>query len=128
MRRFPFLVLLALFIRPLPAAGQQDKPVYVDDSPRAWELFLRARDQASDNLGEAVRLYQELLDDYGEKLLPVREATPDHFVAVRARVLTELSGNQGLLDRYRIAETAEATRLLDGGRLRRLASWITRLV
>ena len=44
MRRFPILLLLsavsALLIRPLPAAGQQDNPVYVDDSPRAWELFL----------------------------------------------------------------------------------------
>ena len=71
MRRFPILLLLsavsALLIRPLPAAGQQDNPVYVDDSPRAWELFLLARDQAADNVGEAVRLYQELLDDYGEK-------------------------------------------------------------
>ena len=133
MRRFPVthhryhssgLLLIAvglLFSGPSTASGQQDNPVYVDDSPRAWELFLMARDQATDNVGEAVRLYQELLDDYGEKLLPVTQTTPDHFVAVRARVLTELSGNPALLERYRITETAEAGRLLDRGRLRQLA-------
>ena len=110
-----------LLIGPGGAAGQQDNPVYVDDSPRAWELFLMAHDQAADNLGEAVRLYQELLDDYGLKLLPVAATTPDHLVSVRARVLEELAGNRALLDRYRITETAEAGRLLEGGHLDRLA-------
>ena len=124
--RYPSLGLLliavaSLLLEPPAASGQPDNPVYVDDSPRAWELFLMARDQATDNVGEAVRLYQELLDDYGEKLLPVTETATDHFVAVRGRVLTELSGNQALLERYRITETAEAGRLLEGGRLRRLA-------
>jgi len=116
------LIAVSALLSGSPAAsGQQDNPVYVDDSPRAWELFRMARDQAADNVGEAVRLYQELLDDYGQKLLPVTETAPDHFVAVRARVLSELSGNQALLDRYRNTETAEARRLLERGRLRLLA-------
>ena len=38
------------------AAAQPENPVYVDDSPRAWELFQLAREQAADNQGESVRL------------------------------------------------------------------------
>ncbi len=103
------------------ATAQQGNPVYVDDSPRAWELFRTAQDQVKDNLGESVRLYQELLDDYGMKLLPINELAADHFTAVRARVLAELTGNDALLKRYRMAQTAEATRLLESGQLERLA-------
>jgi outer membrane protein assembly factor BamB len=103
------------------AAAQQENPVYVDDSPRAWELFRLARDHARDNLGESVRLHRELLDDYGMKLLPVNEAVGDHFVAVRARVLAELRGSERLLERFRLTETAEARRLLDAGQWRRVA-------
>jgi hypothetical protein len=50
------------------AVAQQENPVYVDDSPRAWELFQLARDQARANLSEAARLYQELLDDYARTI------------------------------------------------------------
>jgi outer membrane protein assembly factor BamB len=103
------------------AAAQPDNPVYVDDSPRAWELFRQAREQAKDNIGEAVRLYQELLDDYAMKLLPINETSEDHLVAVKARVLAELLGNRRLLERYRLLETGEARRLLESGQLPRLA-------
>ena len=121
--RLPLLLIVAsmLLVGPRAAFGQQENPVYVDDSPRAWELFLLAGDQAADNLGEAVRLYQELLDDYGTKLLPITRAAADHFTSVRGRVLDRLSGNPGLLNRYRIAEQAEAARLLHGGHLQRVA-------
>lgn len=103
------------------AAAQQENPVYVDDSPRAWELFQLAQDQAKNNAGEAVRLYQELLDDYAMKLLPISELIDDHFFAVRARVLAELAADPQLLQRFRLAATAEAQRLLESGQLRRLA-------
>ncbi|MHC4303008.1 MAG: outer membrane protein assembly factor BamB family protein [Planctomycetota bacterium] len=103
------------------ASAQQENPVYVDDSPRAWELFRMARDQARANLSEAARLYQELLDDYAMKLLPISETSGDHFVAVRARVLTELMGNERLLERFRLTETAEAQRLLESGQWQRVA-------
>ncbi len=121
--RLPLLLIVAsmLIVGPRAAFGQQDNPVYVDDSPRAWELFLLAGDQVADNLSEAVRLYQELLDDYGMNLLPMTRTATDHFTAVRGRVLDKVSGNQRLLQRYRIAQQAEAARLLQGGRLQRLA-------
>jgi outer membrane protein assembly factor BamB len=103
------------------AVAQQENPVYVDDSPRAWELFQLARDQARANLSEAARLYQELLDDYALKLLPVSDTADDHFVAVRARVLTELMGSERLLERFRLTETAEAQRLVEAQQWERVA-------
>jgi outer membrane protein assembly factor BamB len=102
------------------AAGQVN-PVYVDDSPRAWELLQRATDQSRDNAGEAIRLYQELLDDYALKLVPVTDAATDHFVSVRRRVLAALAADPELLERYRLIEAAEAGRLLEAGELGQLA-------
>lgn len=112
---------LALSLVVVSAAAGQENPVYVDDSPRAWELFRLAGQQAEDNLGEAVRLYQELLDDYALKLLPVNESSADHFVAVRERVLAELKSNEQLLERYRSIETPLARRLLESERPARVA-------
>ncbi len=103
------------------ASARQVNPVYVDDSPRAWELFRRARDQAPDNASEAARLYQELLDDYGLKLVPVSEAARDHFVAVRLRVLAQLRADDELRRRYVLIETPQAQRMLQAGELERLA-------
>jgi outer membrane protein assembly factor BamB len=111
----------AIGAAPTAAWARQSNPVYVDDSPRAWELFRRGQDLAPDNPSESVRLYQELLDDYGLKLVPINEASPDHFAAVRLRVLAELRTNETLLQRYRVTETAQAERLLAAGRLRTLA-------
>jgi hypothetical protein len=101
---------LAVLSRSVTA--QQDNPVYVDDSPRARQLLLQARDQARDNLGEAVRLYQELLEDYGPRLLPSAR-DPDLFMPVRATVLAELAADARLLERYRAAESPEAQRQLE---------------
>ena len=116
-----WLLSAAIGAAPTAAWARQSNPVYVDDSPRAWELFRRGQDLASDNPSESVRLYQELLDDYGLKLVPINEASPDHFAAVRLRVLDELLANEMLLQRYRMIETAQAERLLAAGRLRTLA-------
>jgi len=96
-------------------------PVYVDDSPQAWEQFQLAQDHAPANTGEAVRLYQELLDEYALKLVPMTAVTPDQLVAVRARVLAEMVADEVLLERYRLIETAQAQRLLEAGELMRLA-------
>ncbi len=115
------LAAAALAAAPASTSIAQDSPVYVDDSPQAWELFQQAREQARDNAGEAVRLYQELLDDYPFKLLPVGDAPSDHFAAVRGRVLSELIADARLLDRYRAIETGEALRLLQAGALERLS-------
>ncbi|MBT8485021.1 MAG: PQQ-binding-like beta-propeller repeat protein [Phycisphaerales bacterium] len=110
--RILFLLLPVLgFVATSP--GQLGNPVYVDDSPQAWELIQLARAQASENEGEAIRIYQELLDDYGTKLIPLHPATDDEFVSVRDHVLAELMASDALLDRHRLMESAEATRLLE---------------
>ena len=112
------VILLTVLLWPVPPCiAQIENPVYVDDSPQAWLLFLQARDQTKDNLGEAVRLYQELLVDHGLKLIPVSRNTQDHFASVRSRVLAELLTNKDLLERYRLIESAEAQRLFQEGQL-----------
>lgn len=115
------LVVAIIVAASIDVAARADNPVYVDDSPRAWEIFRQAQDQAQDNAGEAVRLYQELLDDYTFKLLPVHDTAENHFVGVRARVLAELKDNARLQRRYRTIEAAAAERLLAGNQLRELA-------
>ena len=112
---------LTLWIAPSKALAQPDNPIFVDQSPRAWELLCRARDQAPDNPGESVRLYQELLDDYSLKLVPADDSQQDRFVATRGPVLSDLSSNPPLLQRYRAMEKAEAQRMLEAGELERLA-------
>jgi outer membrane protein assembly factor BamB len=104
-----------------PAAAQQDNPVWVDDSPRAWELFQRAEDQGADNTAEAIRLFQELLDEYPLKLVPINESAVDHLTSVRRLVTRRIRGDAAMLERYRNIATAEATRLLESGELAPLA-------
>ena len=116
------VILLTVLLWPVsPCAAQIENPVYVDDSPQAWLLFQQARDQTKDNMGEAVRLYQELLVKHGLKLIPVSRNTQDHFASVRSRVLAELLTNKDLLERYRLIESAEAQRLFQEGQLSLLA-------
>ncbi len=110
-------VVLSSFV----IAAPPPNPVYVDDSPQAWEQFQLAQDHASANTSEAVRLYQELLDEYAMKLVPMTAASPDQLVAVRARVLAEMVADEVLLERYRLIETAQARRLLEAGELMHLA-------
>src|SRR5688572_27925485 len=116
-------IILAATLMPLAhdAAAQSDNPVYVDDSPQAWELFRQAQDQTRNNASEAVRLYQELLDEYAMKLIPVSENSPDHFRAVRQRVLQALRGSRPLLERYLLIQTPHAETLLQAGELEQLA-------
>lgn len=101
----------------LPLAAQRidDNPVYVDDSPQAWELFRRAQDQSADNPSEAARLYQQLLDDYAYRLIPRREGADDQMLSVRARVHEALREQPVVLERYRLLQTAEAERLSAAG-------------
>lgn len=101
--------------------AQQDNPVYVDDSPQAWELYRQADDQSRHNVGEAVRLYQEMLDEFALKLIPVSEAASDHFTSVRRRVHSALRSDPSLLARYRTIQTPEAQRMLEAGQLQRVA-------
>lgn len=120
--RILLLVCLILpCLRPADCFSQLESPVYVDDSPLAWETFQRAQDQVRDNVAEAVRLYQELLDQYGEKLIPVAPAEADRLYPVRARVLEAIRNNPGVLERYQLIAQAEADRLLADGELEALA-------
>lgn len=109
-------VLLAAALT-APCAAQLDNPVYVDDSPQAWMLFQQAEDQVEDNVGEAARLYQELLSDFGLKLIPLSPLDDSQFGSVRSRVLQALRGNADLLERYRLIQSPAAQRLVDEGLL-----------
>lgn len=111
-------VLAALLLTGLtaaPASGQSSNPVYVDDSARAHELLLRARDQTTDNATEAARLYQELLDVYALRLVPVRADARSVFTAVRRMVLADLLARPDVLDRLRALEDPAARRMLESG-------------
>ena len=103
-----------------PANAQTKRPIYVDESPRASDLLLRASENIESNAGEAVRLFQQLLDNNADRLTPIRRTAPDHFTSIRRQVLSSLRSNPEVLRRYRLVEDAEATRLLDVGDLARL--------
>jgi hypothetical protein len=103
------------------AHAQPENPVYVDESPQAWETFRRAADQTRQNATEAVRLYQQLLDEFALKLIPASEADADHYMSVRSRVNQTLRNNDALLQRYREIQTPQAQKLLEAGSLEALA-------
>ncbi len=111
-----------LVLDPVPALAQLSNPVYVEDSPQAWELFQRAQDLGSDNSAETLRIWQELLDDYPLKLIPVSESASEQFTSVRQRVMDELRTDPALLERYQNIESAEAGRQLQSGQLLELAT------
>lgn len=113
-------MVAALLIAARPADAQ-DNPVYVNDSPAALAQLRQAEDQIRDNPGEAVRLFQELLDEFPMKLVPVTDGATDQFVSVRRRVLRDLRGDESLLERYRLIATPQAQRMLESGQLTRLA-------
>jgi tetratricopeptide (TPR) repeat protein len=115
-------MVMGLALLAAPAAlGQLDNPVWVDHSPQAWQLFQQAKDQSRDNAAEAVRLYQEVLDELATKLVPISEGAEDHLTTARQMVLEHLRADTELLARYQIIQSAEAQRLLDRGELRMLA-------
>lgn len=105
-----------------PAAGQQDNPVYVDDSPHARGQLERALEQMDDNLGEAVRLFQELLDESAFRVVPRADGRPGEFIAIRRGVLQLLQSDPALLERYRTIETPRAERLREAGAFEQLVA------
>jgi outer membrane protein assembly factor BamB len=115
-RALAALAATALSIAGSAAAQFDDNPVYVDDSPHAWELFHQAADQARENPGESARIFQELLDRYPFKLVPRSDAERDLFDSVRARVHRALLAAPEVLERYRSIETPAAQRLVEEGR------------
>lgn len=112
----------ALLLFPAAAHGQET-PVYVDDSPIAWEMFREAQDQASVNVGEAVRLYQDILDEFALRLIHADSRAAHRYQAARLRVLDALMSDRshgGLLERHRMRELAESQRLHRAGDFDRL--------
>ncbi len=117
-RLAPWILGLAAGLLPaLPAAGQTNNPVYVDDSPRTETALHGVRDlAATGNLTEAVRILQQLLDEEGDRVIATAE-DEDLFISVRERIHAELLANPELLDQYRRIEAPNAHRILSEGRL-----------
>lgn len=83
------------------AQSADQPPLYVDDSPEAWELFRRARDQiGARNIAEAARLYRKLLLEFPRRLIPAPGDDPDLHVTVRTRVHSELLSNPDLFSAF----------------------------
>ncbi|MBL8746786.1 MAG: PQQ-binding-like beta-propeller repeat protein [Phycisphaerae bacterium] len=105
-----------------PGRGAADaqtpaSPVFVDDSPLAYDGLIRAGELAAvGNLDEAIRVLQNLLDTEAERLLAA-PGEPDLFTTVRGRVHAALMSNRPLLDRYRALEEPTAKKLLLSERL-----------
>ena len=114
--------LLAALCLTGPAAGQQENPVFVDDSPHARGQFERALEQMDDNLGEAVRLFQELLDESAFRVVPRVDGRVGEFIAVRRRVLQLLQSDPALLERYRTMESPRAVRMQEAGAFEQLVT------
>ncbi|HZW05984.1 MAG TPA: hypothetical protein VFF65_02580, partial [Phycisphaerales bacterium] len=94
-----------------------ENPVFVDESPAAVEALARAAEHAAaDNLDQAVRTLQRLLDERADEFVPT-VGDVSLFESVRSRAHTQLLGNAKLLARYREASAAGARQLLEGGRL-----------
>lgn len=115
-------LLIALIGVASRAVAQPDNQVYVDQSPRAWDLLQQARDQVGVNVDQAARLYQQLLNDYSDTLVPAGRDESDYFIALSRPVLADLLAHRDLLERYRQVETARARQMLESGDLLTLAS------
>jgi outer membrane protein assembly factor BamB len=83
---------------------------------QARELLAQARDHVRANAPEAVRLYQLLLDEYGDRL--VRDEEDEHLHRqVRAIVHADLLKAPDLLILHQRARNPEAERLIEQGRI-----------
>jgi len=100
-------------------------PVFVDDSPTAASAIRRVAEFiAQDNIPEASRVLQRLLDEQPDRLIPVTAiesglgaADAEWFVSVRHAALRALEGEPALLDWYRRSEGPLAEAMLGEGRI-----------
>lgn len=88
--------------RQIRPAGNQN-PIYIADSPIARDSLLRAGELlAQNNLDEAVRLCDEIIRDYGHRLMRVDPDHPDAIhIPARQLVHRFLLANPELLETYR---------------------------
>lgn len=127
-RVFPRLLAVCLLL----ACSTQDviaqvrSVVMVDDSPTAELLLQRASEQAVENPEEAARLCAEVIDEYGNRLVPDTD-DPDLFVMARTTAEELLLRMPEVLKRFVENREPLAARLLAEGREHdavRLA-WVT---
>ncbi len=98
------------------AGAQQTNPVYMDDAPTATETLVRVQDHlASNNLAEAVRILQVLLDQMPERVVASGK-DKDLFLSVRDQVHALLLATPALLQRYREMQEPVAADLVTQGR------------
>jgi outer membrane protein assembly factor BamB len=125
------VALLAAPVGRTAALGQEVAPVTVADSPLAFQLLQQALDQAKDNPGEAARIAQKLLSEFGDRVVPAsavgrgggaaEEEGVDRLEGVVERVERFLRMHPATLERYRQIEGPEGERLLAAGELDEVA-------
>ncbi len=111
-----WILSAALAFAPLAAADPADlaELVYVEDSPAATEMLLRAEEvRAQGRLGDAATLLDRLIEEHGGGLVPAAsEDDARRYVEARALVERRLLGDPELLAAYRDRFGAEAARQL----------------
>ena len=103
-------------------------PVFVDDSPTAASAIRRVSEFiAQNNIPEASRVLQRLLDEQPDRLVPVSAIEPglgpadaEWFISVRTAAITLLQREPALLEWYRRAEGPIAESLLADGNINEL--------
>ncbi len=86
-------------------------PVALDDSPVADRILAEVEAQVGDNPRRAADLLASLLDEYGDRVVPIPDR-PDVFRSVRAAVLEVLAGNAAVRTAWRERGEVEASELL----------------
>ncbi|MDX2130786.1 MAG: PQQ-binding-like beta-propeller repeat protein [Planctomycetota bacterium] len=121
MRPIVALSLLAPLALVAPEAfAQRARAVNPDDSVTAADALVRVLElDAGGNTPEGLRVLQQVLENEGERLLPV-EGDADLYVPVRRVVHTLLVRRPELLARYRAQEGPRAAELLQSGDLARV--------
>lgn len=116
-----FACLVVLGASLCSGQGQPENPVFVDDSTLATDILSGLPGLIeSDNMAEAVRLLQELLDTQAQRLV-ADPNEPNLYTSVRSRVHRQLLGQARLLDRYRTIQTPIAQSLLQAGQTEQVA-------
>jgi outer membrane protein assembly factor BamB len=106
---------VVLLAAPEGAVAQQSAMPAIADSPTALALLEEARAQAADNPVEAARLARRLLDEYGDRVVPVDVDDDGEGLFASAADEAErfLLAHPAVLARFRDAEGRAAERLLE---------------
>lgn len=93
-------VLLAACFGGGVSLAQEQSIVTVDESPTASLLLQQLKSHLQDNVAESARLAAQLMDQFGNRLVPVREGATDQFTTVRRRVNRLLLAHGELRERF----------------------------